>query len=113
MTSLEKLLPRVLSKDGCKEFDPELITNSLLKETSLSRDQAELITIESARLAVLIGEKIEKLTAPIMREIVEIVLLQHGLEYHRLEYTRIGISRHDIQQIIENGNYPQRINNYK
>jgi len=108
MTNVNKLLPRVLSKDGCNDFNPELIKESLLRETSLNECQADMITLESARLAVLIGRKIEKLTAPIIREIVEITMLQNGFELNRLEYTRIGISRHDIEELIKNTNYPHQ-----
>lgn len=108
MTYVEKLLPKVLSKRGCEDFDHNLIRESLLRETSLTGEQAEMITLESARLAIQISQQIKKLTSPIIREIVEIVLLQHGLEYNRLEYTRVGISRHDMQEIIMNKNYPDR-----
>ncbi len=87
-----------------KEFEPfdiKKIIYALINETKLN--------IETARK---IGREIEKevknlnlkyLTAPMIRELVNAKLIEHGLEEYREKHTRLGIPLYDIKKLINNG----------
>ncbi|RLI84298.1 MAG: anaerobic ribonucleoside-triphosphate reductase [Archaeoglobales archaeon] len=82
-------------------FDRRKIVDSLVKETGVDRRIAEEIALE-------IEETIKKLklkfiSAPLIREIVNVKLLERGLEKSRANYTRLGLPVYDVTQIIEKG----------
>jgi len=45
--------------------------------------------------------KLELITAPLIREVVNVHLLKLGFEKERLQYTRIGLPFHDLQELFE------------
>lgn len=50
---------------------------------------------------ILIGADLKIITSPMIREIVNTVLLQKGLEINRLQYTRIGFPLFDLTEILK------------
>jgi len=97
-------LPEVLYKDKKSgivmkdKFDPNRIFNSLLKETDLSEEDAQKITLDVFRFITSSNLKI--LTAPLIRELVSYTLSKHGLEIARLKNTRIGFPYKDLEEKI-------------
>ena len=97
-------LPEVLYKDKISgivkkdKFDPNRIYISLLKETDLSEQDAEKITIDVFRFITSSNLKI--LTAPLIRELVSYSLSKFGFEIARLQNTRIGFPYKDLEEKI-------------
>lgn len=95
-----KMVPFVLKKNWKREpFNPERIYNSILTETELSEKDARYITHQVTRYLISIGDKIKMVTAPMIREFVCITLLVEGFELARLQYTRIGFPKHDLNEL--------------
>ncbi len=80
-------------------FKPEKIIKSLVKETNLDRSLAEKIA--RAVEKELSRMKLNYVTAPLIREIVNVKLLEHGLENARARYTRLGMPVYDVKKLIE------------
>ncbi|MFX0047815.1 MAG: hypothetical protein ACFE8G_06545 [Candidatus Hermodarchaeota archaeon] len=97
-------LPKVHYKDKKsgvvkkEKFDPNRIYISLLKETELTKQEAEKITLEVFRFITSSNLKI--LTAPLIRELVSYTLLKFGFEIARLQNTRIGFPYKDLEEKI-------------
>lgn len=97
-------LPEVLFKDKTSgivkkdKFDPDRIYVSLLKETNLSEQDAEKITLDVFRFITSSNLKI--LTAPLIRELVSYTLSKFGFEIARLQNTRIGFPYNDLEAKI-------------
>lgn len=101
-------LPKVLFKDKKSgivkkdKFDPDRIYVSLLKETNLSEQDAEKITLDVFRFITSSNLKI--LTAPLIRELVSYTLSKFGFEIARLQNTRIGFPYNDLEAKIADCN---------
>ena len=101
-------LPEVLYKDKeagivkKNKFEPIRIYNSLLRETELSEQDAEKITLDVFRFVTSSNLKI--LTAPLIRELVSYSLLRFGFEIARLQNTRIGFPYNDLKDKISESN---------
>jgi len=83
-------------------WDRERIIAALMRETNLDREMAEIIGTE-------VEEQIKRLnlravTAPLIRELVDVRLLEHGLEEARRRHTRLGSPLFDVKEIIFNQN---------
>jgi len=96
----KKFLPLVHARYGTIIFHPGFIYQSLLKETSLSKVNAHKITEQVIRF--LISANLKLITAPLIREVVNVHLLKNGFEKERLQYTRIGLPFYDLKQIFTN-----------
>ncbi len=98
------------SEDDILQWDKERISESLIKETG-----ADL------RVALEIADEIEKfikqndlkfVSAPLIRELVNVKLIEKGLEGIRKSYTRLGVPLYDVGKIImleknrDNANVP-------
>ncbi len=81
-------------------FNSGLIYQSLLKETSISKLNAQKVTENVTRFLILAN--LEFITAPLIREVVNTHLLKVGLEQERLQYTRIGLPFFDLDEIFTN-----------
>lgn len=89
------------SSERVEGFDRGNITESLLRETPLSRTVAERISNE-------VEEKIKNLNircldTALVREMVNAKLLELGHEDARRDYTRLGLPVSDVRERIENG----------
>ena len=93
-----KFLPKVHTKNGNYIFHPGFIYQSLLKETNISKFNAKKITEQVVRFLVTANLKL--ITAPLIREIVNVHLLKEGFEKERLQYTRIGLPVYDLNKIF-------------
>ena len=89
------------SKNTIERFNREKIVESLIKETGLDRKTAEEIALEVEE--TIRRSRIGFISAPLIREIVNVKLLERGLEKERANYTRLGLPVYDVTQIIEKG----------
>ena len=102
---MENLTPYVINKTlKKKKFDANLIFESLIKETSISESNAEKVVTDVSRKIIAISSLIPYLTAPMIREFVNVSLLQFGFIEERRKYTRIGFPRYDLNIIYKNNN---------
>ncbi|MBN2058069.1 MAG: anaerobic ribonucleoside-triphosphate reductase [Candidatus Saganbacteria bacterium] len=90
-------------------WNRERIVAALIRETNIDRDMAEIIGGEvEAQIKQL---NLRNVTAPLVRELVDVKLLEHGLEEARRRHTRLGSPLFDVKEIIfsqnkENANVP-------
>ncbi len=90
-------------------WDRARIVEALVRETLLDPDTAERVA-----LAVEEGiqrSRIEVLTAPLIRELVDAKLIEMGLESARRMHTRLGMPLYDVEELLvqpnrENANVP-------
>ena len=102
---MKDIIPFVIDKTLKKnEFNPDLIYESLLTETNISKENAEKITRQVTRNIISMSSNIKHITSPMIREITNATLLQYGLEEERLRYTRIGFPYYDLEKLIKNNN---------
>jgi anaerobic ribonucleoside-triphosphate reductase len=87
------------SKTTLDHFDRQRIVDSLIKETNLDSRLAETIAKEVEK--ELGRMRLDYVTAPLVREIVNVKLLEQGLEAHRARYTRLGMPVYDVKNLIE------------
>jgi|TARA_B100001964_G_scaffold245711_1_gene335049 ribonucleoside-triphosphate reductase len=86
------------SRNTIEPFDRKKITSSLIKETNLPKELAELISKESEMEIRRL--KLDFASSPLIREVVNVKLLEHGFEESRVDYTRLGIPVYDATNLI-------------
>ena len=89
------------SKNTIEGFSREKIVASLVAETSMPREVAENIAREAEM--ELRRLRLEFVSAPLIREVVNVKLLEHGFEEARARYTRLGAPVHDVGRVLERG----------
>ncbi len=92
-----KILVRT-SRLAIEEFDRNKIVESLAKEANVPIDLAQKIARETEKRLSEIRTKY--LTAPLIREIVNALLVEKGLEEYRHKLTRLGLPVFDVTQLI-------------
>ncbi|OGC44124.1 anaerobic ribonucleoside-triphosphate reductase [candidate division WOR-1 bacterium RIFOXYD2_FULL_41_8] len=97
------------STDDIVAWDREKIIGALVKETGINREIATIIAIEVEKQLRTIAVK--TITSPLVRELVDVKLLEYGLEDARRKHTRLGVPVYDVNKIIfhknkENANSP-------
>jgi len=97
------------SSETLSDWNRQRIVDALLRETTIDRDTAEQISREVEEQ--IITSKISLVTAPLIRELVDAKLIEHGLEEARKMHTRLGVPLYDVDQLIlhpnrENANVP-------
>jgi DNA-binding transcriptional ArsR family regulator len=80
-------------------FDKSKIAEALVREGRLSPKLAGEIASMAERK--LLDLKIEYLSAPLIRELVNAILLDMGLEKYRHRLTRIGMPLHDAETLFK------------
>ena len=90
------------SKTILESFDTRKIIESLVKETNLDQHYSTIIAREVEK--ELAKMHLKHVTAPLIREIVNVKLLEHGFESARARYTRLGMPVYDVKQLIEHSN---------
>ncbi|MHA1379339.1 MAG: anaerobic ribonucleoside-triphosphate reductase [Candidatus Helarchaeota archaeon] len=101
------------SKYSVEKFNRSKISMALQKEARVPKDLADDIAKEAEER--LINSKIKYFTAPLIREFVNFILLERGLENYRHALTRLGLPPYDVQELIRsqksfsNPNIVQRI----
>ena len=88
------------SRLAIEEFDRNKIALSLIKEANVPISLAQKIARETEKR--LQTFKTKYITAPLIREIVNTILLEKGLEEYRHKLTRVGIPVYDVAQLIKN-----------
>ncbi|MBN2619901.1 anaerobic ribonucleoside-triphosphate reductase [candidate division WOR-3 bacterium] len=97
------------SDDDFVSWDRTRITNALQNETGLEADFAEKIAEETEE--TILNSNVHLISSSLIREIVNVKLIEHGLENSRLRHTRLGVPLFDAEKIIlyanrENANIP-------
>jgi len=86
------------SRLAMEEFDRNKIAEALVKEANVPQDLAQKIARETeGRLSEV---KTKYLTAPLIREFVNAILIEKGLEEYRHKLTRLGLPVFDVTQLI-------------
>jgi len=93
-----KLLVRT-SRLAIEEFDRGRIVQALVNEAQMPSDLAEQVGREVEDR--LLSLEVRYLTAPLIREIVNAVLVEKGLEEYRHRLTRLGLPVHDVTRVIQ------------
>lgn len=87
------------SRFALEEFDRSKIADSLIKEANVPADLAQKVARETERR--LLKSKTKYLTAPLIREVVNAILIEKGLEEYRHKLTRLGLPVHDVATILK------------
>ena len=93
----KKILVRT-SRLAMEEFDRNKIVEALVKEANVPVFQAQKIARETEKR--LREFKTKYLTAPLIREMVNAILVEKGLEEYRHKLTRLGLPVFDVYQLI-------------
>jgi len=87
------------SDENVELFDPQRITDALVRETNLASETAHKIAVEVKEQIRLSG--IRALTAPLIRGLVDAKLLEHGLMNEYRLHSRLGVPIYDVDRIIQ------------
>jgi ribonucleoside-triphosphate reductase len=82
-----------------EEFDANKIANSLIKEAKVPAELAQKAAKEAEKR--LIKSKTKYLTAALIREVVNGILIEKGYEDYRHKLTRVGMPVHEVTALIE------------
>ncbi len=97
------------SDDDFVSWDRKKIINALQNETGLESLIAEKVAEETEE--TILNSNVHLISSSLIREIVNVKLIEHGLENSRLRHTRLGVPLYDAERIIlyanrENANIP-------
>ncbi len=97
------------SDDDFVSWNRRRISDALQNETGLNIDLAEKIAEETEE--TILNSNVHLISSSLIREIVNVKLIEHGLENSRLRHTRLGVPLFDAEKIIlyanrENANIP-------
>ena len=87
------------SRQSMEEFNADKILQSLVRESGMPLELAQRITSEAEQR--LYKFQTNYLTGPLIRELVNALLVEHGLEGYRHKLTRLGLPVYDVTQLIE------------
>ncbi len=82
-----------------EEFDVNKIANSLIKEAKVPAELAQKAAKETEKR--LVKSKTKYLTASLIREVVNGILVEKGFEDYRNKLTRVGMPVHEVTALIE------------
>lgn len=82
-----------------EEFDANKIANSLIKEAKVPPELAQKAAKEAEKR--LLKSKTKYLTASLIREVVNGILVEKGFEDYRHKLTRVGMPVHEVTAFIE------------
>ncbi len=86
------------SHQTLEEFNANKILQSLVKEAGMPVELAQKITSETE--SRLYKFQTQYLTAPLIREIVNALLVEHSMEEYRHKLTRLGMPIYDVTQLL-------------
>jgi anaerobic ribonucleoside-triphosphate reductase len=82
-----------------EEFDANKIANSLIKEAKVPAELAQKAAKEAEKR--LVKSKTKYLTASLIREVVNGILVEKGYEDYRNKLTRVGMPVHEVTASLE------------
>lgn len=94
----KRLLVRT-SRLAIENFDRNKIAASLVREAEVPVELAQKISREAEKRLIKLGTKY--LTAPLIREFVNAILIERGLEEYRHKLTRLGFPVHDVSLLMK------------
>ncbi|MDA4112044.1 MAG: helix-turn-helix domain-containing protein [Thaumarchaeota archaeon] len=86
------------SRQAMEEFNADKILQSLVKEAGMPVELAQKIASETESRVYKF--QTTYLTAPLIREIVNSILVEHGYEEYRHKLTRLGLPVADVAELI-------------
>ncbi len=97
------------SSEDMAGWNRQRIVEALVRETYIDVETAERISKEVEQQ--IYSSRINVITSPLVRELVDAKLIEHGLEKARRMHTRLGMPLYDVDQLIlhpnrENANVP-------
>ncbi len=95
------------SRYTLEPFKEEKIVLTLVEEAKMKESIAVQIAKEAKKR--LIDAKVEYLTAPLIREYVNAILIERGMEKKRHKLTRLGLPPQDIQDSINSKGFSNPI----
>lgn len=97
------------SLNTIEPFDRKKIVISLMTETRIPQEIARNVAKEAEEEIRRL--KLDFVSGPLIREVVNVKLLEHGFEEARTDYTRLGMPVYDATQLIDpKGNMDLRLN---
>jgi anaerobic ribonucleoside-triphosphate reductase len=87
------------SDENVELFDPQRITDALVRETNLASETAHKIALEVKEQIRLSG--IRALTAQLIRGLVDAKLLERGLMNEYRLHSRLGVPLYDVDRVIQ------------
>jgi len=87
------------SRFTLEEFDANKIASSLIREAKMPAELAQKVAKEAEKR--LLKSKTKYLTAPLVREVVNAILIEKGLEEYRHKLTRLGLPVHEVAALLE------------
>ena len=81
-----------------EEFDANKIANSLMKEAKVPPELAKKAAKEAEKR--LLKSKTKYVTAPLVREVVNAILIEKGFEDYRHKLTRLGMPVHEVTSLV-------------
>ena len=91
------LFVRTSAENLC-DWDRKKIVDALVRETYIDENTA--IRISKEVESQIISSNLKVITAPLIRELVDTKLIEHGLEKARWMHTRLGMPLYDVNQLI-------------
>jgi ribonucleoside-triphosphate reductase (formate) len=91
-----------------EEFDANKIANSLIKEAKVPAETAQKAAKEAEKR--LVKSKTKYLTTSLIREMVNAILIEKGLEDYRHKLTRVGMPVHEVTATVESKDAAQSSN---
>jgi ribonucleoside-triphosphate reductase (formate) len=88
-----------------EEFDANKIANSLIKEAKVPAELAQKAAKEAEKR--LLKSKTKYLTASLIREMVNGILIEKGFEDYRHKLTRVGMPIHEVTATVEAKDHAQ------
>jgi anaerobic ribonucleoside-triphosphate reductase/DNA-binding transcriptional ArsR family regulator len=88
-----------------EEFDANKIANSLIKEAKVPPEIAQKAAKQAEKR--LLKSKTKYLTAPLIREVVNAILVEKGYEDYRHKLTRLGMPVHEVTALTDPKNTTQ------
>ncbi|MGC9208964.1 MAG: DUF7347 domain-containing protein [Nitrososphaeria archaeon] len=87
------------SSQRIEEFDPSKIVQSLIKEANVPLEVAQNIASEAE--SRIYKFQITYLTSPLIREIVNSILLEQGMEHYWKKLSRLGMPVYDLEVLLD------------
>jgi ribonucleoside-triphosphate reductase len=97
-SALKKRLLVRTSRLAIENFDRNKIAESLVREADVPAEMAQKVSREAEKRLLKLGTKY--LTAPLIREFVNAILVEHGYEEYRHKLTRLGFPVYDVTLLM-------------